>query len=111
MVCSSAADSRSAVVAWLPSIVGFTWVRTLAMGALLFEGRYTEVVYNGVLCRIADYLRYWTGLHPPDVGGVFRDGAVARKLSGVTDIQDGFPGPLLRLAIQLSHHLLRPSVG
>src|SRR5262245_34098444 len=96
MWCSSSADSRSAVAMRLPSVVvGFAVVLTLAMGALLFEGRYTEVVYNGVLCRIADYLRHRTGLRPPDVGSVFRDGAVARKRAGVADIQDGFAGPRL----------------
>src|SRR5262249_26444811 len=102
--------SRSAVAAWLPSIVGFTAVRVLAMGALLFEGRYTEVVYNGVLCRIADYLRHRTGLRPPDVRSVFRDGAVARKRAGVAAIQDGFAGPLLGVSIQFSNLLLRMSV-
>src|SRR5215813_7420326 len=66
---------------------------------------------DGASSPIAGYLRHRTGLHPPDVGGVFRDGAVARKLSGVANIQDGFPGPCLGLAIQLSHLLLCTSVG
>src|SRR5262245_10781897 len=133
MLCSSAADSRSAVAAWLPSIVGFTAVRVLAKVFSFLRASCTEGVCNDVYRYLrryssleyitawlwfglhaqtsppgartppyalnADGLRHRTGLHPPDVGGVFRNRAVARKRSGVPDIQDGFPGPFLRVSI------------
>src|SRR5215471_17217354 len=43
----------------------------------------------------AGCLYHWSGFHLLDFGGVFCDGAVARKLARVANIQDGFPGSFL----------------
>jgi hypothetical protein len=52
-----------------------------------------------------------TGERAPDLRGVFRNGAVGRKLSRACDIENAFLGPIVRRAIELGNPLIGLKVG
>src|SRR5271165_7406175 len=51
------------------------------------------------------------GRHAPDLRGVFRNGAVAGEFSRARDIENAFPGPLVRRAIKLDNPLVGLEIG
>src|SRR5262247_673207 len=61
MLCSSSADSGSAVAAWLPSVVGFTAIRVLAKVFSFLRASCTEGVCNDVYRYLRRYL--FSGVH------------------------------------------------
>src|SRR5580658_8872441 len=58
----------------------------------------------------ASVLRHRAWLHSPDLAGIFGDGAIARKLSGRRDIQNGFARPLVAVRVEFAQSLLRLDV-
>src|SRR6202043_3191476 len=55
----------------------------------------------------AALLRHRAWLHLPDLGCVFRDCAVAGKLSGTSFIKNSLASPLVRVGIKLAHQMVR----
>src|SRR5262249_42202973 len=56
-------------------------------------------------------LRHHARSHLPDVAGVFRNGAVTRKLTGMAHIEDRFAFPGLGLRVQGAHLCLGFDIG
>src|ERR1700683_5205249 len=56
------------------------------------------------------FLDYWAWFHLPNLACIFRNRAIALKLSGAGDVQDGFLRPCARIGIERAEPILRLAV-